>query len=266
VPVADDVDAFFAQPVSVPVGQPLRVAIYSRIAEGIRSHVFPLGSALPKESELGVSLGVSRTVVREALMLLEEDGLIRTRRGVGRFVATSLPTVGLEQLRPFEQVLATPEQPVLVERLEVTLQRASDYVVQGLKLDPEANAWFWESRLIRYGEPIALVQEHIPAGRYLSDLNPALSTVAQAGRPGENGPTLLAALIDLLGPVLGPGQCEITAGVAGPTRAKHLGLAATAPLLVLTQTIQYAGKAIYLAKYLTNPATGHLSVIQSPQS
>lgn len=30
---------------------------------------------------------VGRTVVREALMLFEEDGLIQARRGVGRFVA-----------------------------------------------------------------------------------------------------------------------------------------------------------------------------------
>ena len=44
------------------------------------------GSQLPTEAELVEMLGVSRTVVREALRALEEDGLIMRRHGVGTFV------------------------------------------------------------------------------------------------------------------------------------------------------------------------------------
>jgi GntR family transcriptional regulator len=44
------------------------------------------GSQLPTEAELVEMLGVSRTVVREALRGLEEDGLIMRRHGVGTFV------------------------------------------------------------------------------------------------------------------------------------------------------------------------------------
>jgi DNA-binding transcriptional MocR family regulator len=51
---------------------------------------------------------VSRTVVREALMLLEEGGLIRARRGVGRFVADTLPPSESGGSAPSRKSLAAP--------------------------------------------------------------------------------------------------------------------------------------------------------------
>ncbi len=44
------------------------------------------GSQLPTEAELCEMLGVSRTVVREALRSLEDEGLVIRRHGVGTFV------------------------------------------------------------------------------------------------------------------------------------------------------------------------------------
>lgn len=261
--MAVTVDDFLAKPLTVPVGQPLRVAVYSRLAQGIRTHAFPLGSALPKEADLGASLGVSRTVVREALMLLEEDGLIRTRRGVGRFVTHTLPHAGLEQLQPFEDTLSTPDHPVHNERLEMTLQRTTDFVMQGLKLEEDSNAWFCETRVSRGHEILALVQEHIPAGGELRDLMPVV-----AGRIQElqsSSRTLLGAMTDILGPVFGPGECTVTAGITGATRGKLLGLRPSDPLLICTQTVQLSGKPAYLAKYLVAPTSDPLSILQPPQ-
>jgi GntR family transcriptional regulator len=58
--------------------QELRLAIVKGI--------FPPGSQMPIEAELCAMLGVSRTVVREALRMLEDEGLIARRHGVGTFV------------------------------------------------------------------------------------------------------------------------------------------------------------------------------------
>lgn len=46
-------------------------------------------------------------VVGETMILLDEDGLIRTRRGVGQFVSDTLPRIGIERIRPFEEVLGS---------------------------------------------------------------------------------------------------------------------------------------------------------------
>ncbi|MDQ0770234.1 DNA-binding GntR family transcriptional regulator [Pseudarthrobacter defluvii] len=88
----------------------MSVAVYSRIAEVIRNGLLTPSSMIPTETELGADMKVSRTVVREALMLLEEDGLIRAGRGTRRFVSDSLPRTGIERIRPFEEVLAGPGQ------------------------------------------------------------------------------------------------------------------------------------------------------------
>ena len=62
--------------------------IADQIAQLIASGEFPAGSRLPAERELAVSLGVSRTSVREAIISLEMSRLVEVRVGTGIFVAT----------------------------------------------------------------------------------------------------------------------------------------------------------------------------------
>lgn len=56
------------------------------LRQAITRGTYQPGSQLPTESELCEMLGVSRTVVREALRVLEDDGLVSRRHGVGTFV------------------------------------------------------------------------------------------------------------------------------------------------------------------------------------
>jgi GntR family transcriptional regulator len=56
------------------------------LRQAIAQGTFRPGSQLPTEAGLCEMLGVSRTVVREALRVLEEDGLVARRHGVGTFV------------------------------------------------------------------------------------------------------------------------------------------------------------------------------------
>lgn len=66
--------------------QTLTEAAEQEIRTAITEGIYRPGTQLPAESELVAMLGVSRTVVREALRLLEDDGLITRRHGVGTFV------------------------------------------------------------------------------------------------------------------------------------------------------------------------------------
>lgn len=56
------------------------------LRQAIARGTFRPGAQLPTEAELCQMLGVSRTVVREALRVLEENGLVIRRHGVGTFV------------------------------------------------------------------------------------------------------------------------------------------------------------------------------------
>lgn len=65
---------------------PLHREVASIVSEKIVSGEFPEGSLLPPERELCEAMGVSRTVVREAVKFLESRGLVRIERGRGTVV------------------------------------------------------------------------------------------------------------------------------------------------------------------------------------
>ncbi|MFC9336149.1 GntR family transcriptional regulator [Arthrobacter sp. NPDC057009] len=255
----EDAVRFLSQPVEAQPGSPLRVAVYSRIAEAIRNNLLQPGSMLPTETELGTDMKVSRTVVREALMLLEEDGLIRARRGVGRFVSDTLPRIGIERIRPFEEVLGGPGHQVQIKRIQVEKQPASEFVAPGVGVDPGSDVWLWESVLIRDGEPIAHLQENISA----LPVSFAGSTPKPLEINDDGGTTLLTALNKAAGRGLGPGECQISLSQVGPSRAKLLDLRPSDPVLVLTQYVRHGNRPFYLAKCLIADRAGHLSVMQS---
>lgn len=250
---------FLQQQLQLAVGQPIRVAVYTLLADGIRSGMLRLGEMLPRETELSALLGVSRTPVREALMLLEEDGFLVTRRGVGRFVTASIPHGGLEQLRPFEVALADPAKTMTVQPLRFELESFTDFVFDRLELDPAANSWIRESVLLQDDLPIALVQEHLPAGRYLSDVSPRIAS--QLEEIAAEPRTLLAAM-RANGHVFTNGACQVVAAEAGPTRAKLLAIEPTSAVLILTQTADHRGVPLYAAKCVVAPGHGSLSVRQ----
>src|SRR5579872_5613085 len=71
-----------------PLGAPksLSSEVIDRLAEQIMSGKLPVGAKLPSEQEMMKGMGVSRTVVREAVAALRARGLVITRQGAGAFV------------------------------------------------------------------------------------------------------------------------------------------------------------------------------------
>ena len=75
---------------SPPINRPTHTTLTDQtglaIQEAIRQGKFPAGSQLPPEMELLQMMGISRTTLREALRILEEQRFIRKSRGRGTFV------------------------------------------------------------------------------------------------------------------------------------------------------------------------------------
>ena len=76
------------------------VTVYNKLFKMINEGTFLEGSRLPSEPELAKFIGVSRTTLRQALALLQDDGLIKNIRGKGNFIIKSEITkdVGLEKI------------------------------------------------------------------------------------------------------------------------------------------------------------------------
>jgi DNA-binding FadR family transcriptional regulator len=64
----------------------LAAAVTAELVQQIVRHSYPPGLPLPTESMLCESFSVSRTVIREAVKILQEKGLVRVRQGSGTMV------------------------------------------------------------------------------------------------------------------------------------------------------------------------------------
>lgn len=70
---------------------PVYLLAYRRLRECILAGTFPQGKLLPTEKILAEAMGVGRTSLRTALVLLAEDGYVETRHGKGTYVTARLP-------------------------------------------------------------------------------------------------------------------------------------------------------------------------------
>ena len=66
------------------------VSVYEALARRIAQGQFVGGARLPSEHDLAAEMGVSRPTLRDALRMLEDDGLVRRIQGSGTFVTQRL--------------------------------------------------------------------------------------------------------------------------------------------------------------------------------
>lgn len=94
----------------------------ARLSADIRGGRLAPGTRLPTEQMLTAELGVSRTVVREAVAALRADGLVVTRRGSGAYVAD--PAAGPFRIVPPRAASLSDILNVMELRLAVEVQAA----------------------------------------------------------------------------------------------------------------------------------------------
>lgn len=109
----------------------LVVQVRDAIRASIQDGSFKPGDRLPTEAQMTIQHGVSRTVIREAIVMLKAAGLVDPRRGSGVFVLDPPP----EHHRPFANIdheripsvleLMELRAPVEIEAAGLAAQRRS---------------------------------------------------------------------------------------------------------------------------------------------
>lgn len=72
---------------SLQRGSLVQLAI-SQLRAQITAGAWPVGARIPAEPELGETLGIGRSTLREAVRALAQEGLLEIRRGSGTFVVS----------------------------------------------------------------------------------------------------------------------------------------------------------------------------------
>ncbi|MEU6163384.1 GntR family transcriptional regulator [Streptomyces tanashiensis] len=239
------------------------VALYERIADAVHDGTYPPGSTLPSEPKLAAELGVSRPALREALLLLQEDGVLTVRRGVGRTVNDRPPRRGFEHVQPLEELIGGGA-PLRVRALLRSVEEPTDFTTQHLLAPARAELRFWESVLTGEGAAAALSHEWAAPDALLDRVHPEFARALREAEAGSGGAvSMLAVLVAASRETALNAHSGITATLLGRRRGEQLGRPADTPAVLVTQVVRVGETPVLAAKHMLPTGTPALPVLQS---
>jgi GntR family transcriptional regulator len=141
---------------------PLYIQIKDLLRSEIESGRFAVGDRLPSERELSETYSVSRMTARQALQLLQQDGLTQRQVGKGTYVARPQIDQDLRELTSFTQDMTArglhPQNRVLLAEL----QPAGPEVAAQLQTTAGEPLVVLQRIRLADGKPIALETAHLP--------------------------------------------------------------------------------------------------------
>jgi GntR family phosphonate transport system transcriptional regulator len=219
-------------------GAKSRTPVWLAIAMTLRAEIverrYTPGDKLPTEAALSERFGVNRHTVRHALSKLVEDGLVRTRRGAGAFVA-AIPTdypIG-KRVRFHQNLTAAGRRPEK-RVLQITTRLATEGEARALDLGAQAMVCSYHGLSLADGQPIALFESVFPLDRLegIAEVFETTSSVTEA--------------LHVLGVTdYTRAETRLTAVAADATQALHLNLKEGDPLLRSTSVnVDQAGREV----------------------
>lgn len=146
-----------------------KTPIWKAIADALRSDLtegrYTPGDKLPTEAALAERFGVNRHTVRHSISALVDEGLIRTRRGAGAFVAAT-PTdypIG-SRVRFHENLIAAGRRPEK-RVLHLEERNASEGEAQALHISGGDAVCAYHGLSLADGQPIAVFESLFPLTR-----------------------------------------------------------------------------------------------------
>jgi len=143
-------------------GDNLSVSVAGRFRRAIARGEYPRGSRLPPEPELAQKTGVSRATLREALQVLEREGLITRRQRAGTIVS-SRPIVhnSLERNFSVRETIEASGKVYGVRDAQIRFIEASSAIAESLQLSSGASVTVLERVRTADGQPVIFTIDHI---------------------------------------------------------------------------------------------------------
>jgi GntR family transcriptional regulator len=118
---------------------PLSLQAQRYLRHAIENGTYQPGERLPSEANLAAELGISRGTLREALLNLEQEGMIVRKHGVGTFVAPGCEhrlESGLERLESILELAARRGLQTKFDALQVREEPAGAELADRLQATP----------------------------------------------------------------------------------------------------------------------------------
>ncbi|TDF98593.1 GntR family transcriptional regulator [Paenibacillus piri] len=123
-----------------------------------------IGERLPSELQMAKEFGVSRETFRSAVRMLEKEGKLLVKHGVGTFVIQPLPLIpsSLEKLASIGNIIRTAQLDEGESRVSLKTEGCSPEAAQALGIQPNDPVVNLERVRTASGEPVAFSINVIP--------------------------------------------------------------------------------------------------------
>lgn len=224
-----------SQPSQGRAAGPLYLQVASTLRRRIETGVWAPGGQIPTLDELAAEFSMARVTVRQALALLEDEGLIRRQQGRGTFVADQLPERQWLRLgASWPQLLETVSR--LSPRLLVLEDSARQPALKPGEGKPApAYKFMRRVHLTPEGEPYCLIGVFLDQRVFMKD--PA----------AFKSQTVLPLLETAGGVTVASAYQTLTIGTADAEAARHLALPMNAPIAEVRRVVTDSnGCAVYV--------------------
>lgn len=215
------------------------IPLYTQIASSLRHEIeagtWPVGAMLPSISQLADRFGVANQTMRQAVGLLEAEGLVLRRQGVGTVIQNDPRDLHWLKLPTNWASLVG-----MLDRLDVRamLVEASDRMPKVREYEGRADGAFKYVKRVHYlgDEPFCVIEFYLAAEVYM-----------RAPRQFRNK-TVIPILSKMKGIGIGKVLQSIGIDVADAETAKHLDIPLANPIARVRRSIaDKKGKLIYVA-------------------
>ncbi|MGY0062603.1 GntR family transcriptional regulator [Streptomyces sp. LZ34] len=213
---------------------------YQRIANALKAAIaageYGPGDRLPGENELMTTYQVARMTARQALGVLQSEGIAEARKGAGVFVRTFRPLRrrGIQRLargqwgagRSIWSADLDEDRELTVDNISVTKEEAASHIADVLGLRPGDRVCTRTRRFVLDGKPVLLATSYLPT-----------ALVADSAITRENsGPGGVYARLAELGHAPVHFREEIRSRMPSATEAQDLRLSSGTPVILVCRT------------------------------
>ena len=218
--------------------KPLRVLIYEEIVRNIKKGIFKKGDKLPNEIELSKMLKVSRASLREALLLLEEDGYLINKRGIGRTIAENNKKTFTLLAPNVEPIKVLTSKGLDLKSRVIYEQKPSLFIANKLKSKRKVRVMVIEQDILFKDKVVGYILNFVP-----------LSIISEINSRVYDQPVyeLISRKVNLSSI-----NVEFKATAAGKSYGSKLGTKPSTPVLLVEETFYSEIKkpVLYLRNYL----------------
>lgn len=145
-----------------------RIPRYQQIADALRQRIgeggLAAGHRLQTQRGLAVEFGVTLMTLRQALEVLERDGLVTRRHGLGTFVAAPSVDYDILHVRSLARAFGARGEDVTTRLLRRHFARADQRAAEALEVRRGARIFVLERLRLLEGHPIGFQVSCLPAG------------------------------------------------------------------------------------------------------